>query len=64
MVILQDQVGGQLASGTGNSQFSVEFKEFKQALRGFFKDRLYVWPFYLLNSGSSTLDQEIVSLIV
>jgi hypothetical protein len=31
-----------------NSNFSVAFKELKVAMRGFYKDRVYVWPFHKL----------------
>jgi len=47
---------------TGETEWSlvVQFKEMKHALRGFFKDRVFVWPFHKLDQRSN----DIVSLIV
>lgn len=47
-----------------NSNFSVAFKELKVAMRGFYKDRVYVWPFHKLTQGTTKETDEIVSLIV
>jgi|LauGreDrversion4_2_1035121.scaffolds.fasta_scaffold859428_1 hypothetical protein len=34
------------------SNFAIHFKEMKLALRGFCKDRIYVWPFNKLITAS------------
>ena len=47
-----------------NSNFAVAFKELKQGMRGFFKDRVYVQPFHKLGEGSTKEQEDVVSLIV
>ena len=42
--------------------FNLAFKELKQGLNGFFKDRVYVWPFHKLSADKD--GEEVVSMIV
>jgi hypothetical protein len=56
------------------SNFSLAFKELKDALRGFYKDRVYVWPFHKLVASTTSAagtsqvvpssTDEVVTLIV
>jgi hypothetical protein len=45
-----------------NKSLNIAFKELKHALRGFFKDRVYVWPFHKL--GMPNESEEVVQMIV
>jgi hypothetical protein len=36
-------------TGDKDGGLVVQFKEMKHALRGFFKDRVFVWPFHKLD---------------
>lgn len=43
------------------ANFHIAFKELKMGLSGFFKDRVYVWPFHKLSENK---EDEVVSMIV